>query len=112
MCLFRYRNGNLGQLSRFSGGNEAEDLTSFVVSTKDYVPSGVHIDAQAIIGSAVLFAVLFVTGFGRISGFNDWVDAWVQRKRDSNRREVMDARVRLQEQWDDADDDDDSRRSL
>ena len=93
------RNNNLGQLLRFSEDKPNMQEFSSFVAPQDYVPGDMHFDGQAILGSLVLFSVLFFSGFGRISGFNAWVDAWTLRRQEAKRREVMDKRVELEDQW-------------
>jgi hypothetical protein len=69
------------------------------VSLQEYAPEQLHWDGQAITGSLVLFMVLFVSGFGRVSGFNAWVDAWVLKQHDKRRNQIIDARKSLEEKW-------------
>ena len=73
-------------------------------AVQSYTPSGLHVDGLAIFGSLVLFAALLVSGFGRISGLNAWVDGWVARQREKRRERVADERLSLERRWQDDED--------
>jgi hypothetical protein len=98
-ATFACRPGNLGQLARFAAPDVDSSISITAVEPSKYQPGDLYFDGQAIFGSLVLFAILFFSGFGRISGFNAFVDHLIEKRRERKASEVMNARVRLEESW-------------
>lgn len=68
-----------------------------------YVPSAAHADPSTIFASSVLLLVLLASGFGRVLGFNSWIDAKVERYRlaqkQRKRDDINDTRRGLETRW-------------
>jgi hypothetical protein len=68
---------------------------------------GLYFDGQAVFGSVLLLSLMLVLSFGRILGLDRFLDrslrAWKEQRRERERWEILDARQRLEKQYNEED---------
>ena len=89
----------LGQLSGLA--DQMGDVQSFATpeSIEAYVPDGIVVNVPAIVGSLVLLVVLTSIAFGRLAGFEDLFDKWMDVVKERRARKVENARETLESSW-------------
>ncbi len=70
---------------------------------RPFTPDGLYFDAPAAFGSLTLLALMLALSFGRVLGFDEWwrkaVKGYKERRRDAERWQVIEARQRLEKQF-------------
>ena len=107
MLLCSYPNlGEIGgMLERDSELSAADAQAMLDAPGRPYSPSGLYFDGPAVFGSLTLLTLMLVLSFGRVLGFDQWwakkLKQYKERRRDAERWRIIEARQRLQQQFDD-----------
>ena len=95
-----------GMLQRDSVGPTAADAQAMIEGpSRPYAPDGPHLDAPAAFGSLTLLALMLALSFGRVLGLDQWMSRAVRKykeqRREGERWRVIEARQRLEQQFED-----------
>lgn len=102
--------GNLGQLARVAsqpGVSSDEAAMLQLADPASFSERGLYVDGGSVFASVVLLLLMLGFSFNRILGLDRFVKqaavAWKERRQDEQRREIMDARVKLLKMMEDED---------
>jgi len=99
---------NLGQIADMLERDQRlapSDAQAMLEVPSSNFSGGIQIDGPAVFGSLVLFSIMISLSFGRIFGLDQYIaktlKAWREERLERERWKVIEARKRLERQFDD-----------
>jgi hypothetical protein len=91
-----------GMLDKDASLSSSEAQAMLEAPSRDFT-GGLYFDGPAVFGSLVLFSLMIALAFGRVLGLDQYVTktmkTWREERRDKERWEVIEARKRLERQY-------------